>query len=44
MIKKIICFIVKHNYKVSKCPVTGAVQRQCLRCAPVNHHREMTFN
>jgi hypothetical protein len=44
MIKKILCFLFNHNYQTSKCPVTGAIQKVCLRCVTSNPHREMTFN
>lgn len=43
MIKKFLCFVYGHNYNTVKCPVTGIVQKSCLRCTPLNHHREMSF-
>ena len=44
MFKKLLCFIVGHNISTSECPVTGAKKTTCLRCTPIKHQRDMSFN
>jgi hypothetical protein len=43
MINKFICFIVGHNFNLSKCPVTLIETKTCSRCFPKKHTSAMNF-